>query len=483
MRAHLIVRSVAAGALLAALTLVAGCAVPLGPGYRFGSRYYEVSSVTAEPAHVHVRISDSLENVGNRDLSFLDVNAPISSGFAGTRLTVRVADEKEQTFEGENNSIPAVRVRFDRRWRRIETRDVTFDYDASAVSGAAFSAAGANDFYLVDPSAFPEWSPPLGPFSTGELRALDERLSLTVPSDWLVLALGRGQRKVLAAGLVRHEFRIVGPHSGGDSLPPFVIAGRFQELRIPTSGRTVVFWTIEPLDAVMAKSAAERLAKAIAAYEDVFGPLPGDGIMRVIEAPSEMSRAVASKSNAEEGGRALSFPNGVMLNREAFAQGLGNDRVVASMEDAMVHSWLGWRVHPLPDSQLARGAGRFAELLAAEAGGADAVRRSVVAETIAAYDHDSSSSASPAVSPRVRDERAFLFLVALQDLAGKEKFARAMRHVMRAMAGQDVGDEELRSALEEETHSDLAGTFRAWLGDAALPPDFRARYTATQSAR
>jgi hypothetical protein len=55
-----------------------------------------------------------------------------------------------------------------------------------------------------------------------------------------------------------------------------------------------------------------------------------------------------------------------------------------------------------------------------------------------------------------------------------------MRHIMHAMAGQEVGDEELRAALEQETRSDLAGTFRTWLGDAALPVDFRARYTARQ---
>ena len=228
----------------------------------------------------------------------------------------------------------------------------------------------------------------------------------------------------------------------------------------------------------------------MAADEDVFGPLQGDQIMRVIEAPEtpsespdEMPRATASKSNADEGGRALSFPKGVMLNREAFAQGLGNDRVVSSMEDAMVHSWLGWRVHPRPDSQLARGAGRFAELLAAEAGGADAARRSVVAETIGAYDRDSSSSVSPAVIAASTGRASISFSSRSPGSCRQGKIRPGDAPCHEAMAGQDVGDEELRSALEEETHSDLAGTFRAWLGDAALPPDFRARYTATQSAR
>jgi hypothetical protein len=418
-----------------------------------------------------VRISDALENVGNRALSSLEVAAPVSSGFAVTHWAVRVGDKQEQVVSADSDSISTVRVRFDPPWPQLEAREVIFDYDVSAVSGASLSAAGVNGFYLVDPVAFPGWSPPPGPFSMGELRALDERLNVTVPSDWLVLAPGSGQRKALAAGLVRHEFRTGGAPSGGDNVPPFVIAGRFQESRIPTSGRTVVFWTFDPLDAEVARAAAERVAKAMAADEDVFGHLSGsEQIIRVIEAPGE----TALKSVSEEGVRASSFPGGVLLNREAFAQGLGNDHVVAAVEDELVHSWLGWRVHPRPDSQLARGAERFAELLAAEAGSGDAARQSLVAETIAAYDRDSSSAASP----RGRAERAFLFLAALQDLAGKEKFARAMRHIMQAMAGQEVGDEELRSALEEETRSDLAGTFRTWLGDAALPSDFRARYAA-----
>jgi hypothetical protein len=376
----------------------------------------------------------------------------------------------------DSNSIPTVRVRFDPPWPQLEARDVVFDYDVSAASGASLSAAGANGFFLVDPKAFPEWSAPPGPFAKGELRALDERLNVTVPSDWFVLAPGPGPRKVLAAGLVRHGFRFGGTHTGSDNVRPFVIAGRFQELRISTSGRTVVFWTLNPLDAAVAKTAAERFAKAVAADEGVFGPFPAnEQMIRVIEAPGETRDEGALKSGSEGGVRAFSFPGGVLLNRAAFTQGLGNDHVVATVEDELVHAWLGWRVHPRRDSQLARGAERFAELLAAEAGGGDAARRSVVAETIAAYDRDSSSSAPPR---DLRVERAFLFLVALQDLAGKEKFARGMHHIVQALAGQEVGDEELRAALEEETHSDLAGTFRIWLGDAALPPDFRAHYAA-----
>jgi hypothetical protein len=448
---------------------VGGCAVPLGPGYRFSSRDAEVSGVTAEPAHIHVRISDSLKNVGNRDLSFLDLTTPVSSAFAVTHLTVRVGDKQEQAFTGDNDLIPKVGVRFDPPWPQLEARGVVFDYDVSAVSGASLSSAGADGFYFVDPMAFPEWSPPPGAFSEGELRALDERLNVTVPSDWFVLGPGPGQRKALAADLARHEFRI-----RGDKALPFVIAGRFRESRIPAFGRTVVFWTLDPLDAGVAKTAAERFAKAVAADEDVFGPFSGDErIIRVIEAPGE----TALKSGSGEGARAFSFPGGVLLNREAFAQGLASDHVVAGVEDQIVRSWLGWRVRPRPDSQLARGSGRFGELLAAEAGGGDAARRSLVAETIAAYDRDSFSSASSRVA---RVERAFFFLVALQDFAGKETFTRAMRHIMHAMAGQEVGDEELRAALEQETRSDLAGTFRTWLGDAALPVDFRARYTARQ---
>ena len=469
MFAKRIVRLVGAVAL-AAITFVTGCVTPLGPGYRFAARQSEISGVATDPPHVHVRISDSLENAGNRNLSFLDISPPMQLPFSVTHLAIRIAGGEEQPLvAATSDSGPMARLHFDPPWAQRQAREITFEYDVPVTRNTSFAAAGTNGFYLVDPMAFPNWTPPPGVFAKGEARALGERLLVTAPADWLVLAPGGDQRKTLVGGAVRHEFRI----SGGD-FSSYVIAGKYHELRIQTSSRPVVFWTFNPLNAAVVQATAERLANAVAADEYVFGTLPGkERIIRVIEAPSDASPS----SDANGDIRASSFPGGVLLDPADVVQGSRNEHAMEMMENMLVRSWLGWRVQPRPDSRLARGAARFAELLSAEARDRGEGRQRMVTRTIAAYDGDSSSSAPQQV---LRAERAFLFLVALQDIAGDEKFARAMRHIMEAMVGQEVGDEELRAALEAETRRDLAGTFRTWTGDRGLPAEFRARYAAKQ---
>jgi hypothetical protein len=73
-----------------------------------------------------------------------------------------------------------------------------------------------------------------------------------------------------------------------------------------------------------------------------------------------------------------------------------------------------------------------------------------------------------------------LFLFALEDIAGEEKLHRALRRVLTAMAGQEIGSDELRSAIEAESELNLADTFHAWFDYPGLPGEFRSRYTLAQ---
>ena len=58
-----------------------------------------------------------------------------------------------------------------------------------------------------------------------------------------------------------------------------------------------------------------------------------------------------------------------------------------------------------------------------------------------------------------------------------------MRHLVRAMSGSDVGDEELRSAVEEETGRDFAEFFRTWLDHPGVPAEFLKRYSDERELR
>jgi hypothetical protein len=75
--------------------------------------------------------------------------------------------------------------------------------------------------------------------------------------------------------------------------------------------------------------------------------------------------------------------------------------------------------------------------------------------------------------------RAALFLLELEDLAGRESFDRALGRIYAAMAGKEIAVSELRSAIEAETGRDLGEVFRTWLNGPGVPDDFRARYTSS----
>jgi aminopeptidase N len=81
---------------------------------------------------------------------------------------------------------------------------------------------------------------------------------------------------------------------------------------------------------------------------------------------------------------------------------------------------------------------------------------------------------------RAQSYKGALFLVELQDIVGKDPFYRALRRVLAAMAGQEIGSEVLRSALEEASGRNLAPVFHAWFDRPGLPEEFRERYAPAQ---
>src|SRR4051812_30878103 len=65
-----------------------GCAVPLGAGFRLRARQLSFSDLPSGAAPLHLRITDHLENTGNRPLDYLDVSTPPSP--ARTNVTIRI---------------------------------------------------------------------------------------------------------------------------------------------------------------------------------------------------------------------------------------------------------------------------------------------------------------------------------------------------------------------------------------------------------
>jgi hypothetical protein len=387
--------------------------------------------------------------------------------------------------------VAPLRIRFAPPWPLHQTRSFAFDYDLGRVPGDAAVGASPSGFHLADPDALPRWIPPPGVFVTADSRARKEEVQVTMPSEFLVLAAGREQRPTQQGDLTVHRF-VVTPKS-----PPFyVVAGHYQESRIPVGKTDVIFWTVDTLDAQSAASAAARLAGTVALYDRAFGPtLAGSGPVRIVEIPAG---STPNNQNEDNEGEAASFPRGALIAERAFAKavaspvgiGLQDDRFLELAESELARTWFGWLTRPRPAARLlmGRGASLWAVVFAAEARGGAAARREAVMHLLAAYDaarertDDTPLIAAPEEKTpdqlAVNGYRAALFWVALEDTIGSDKLQAAARHVVQAMAGHEMGQEELRSAVESEAGRGMQNIFRDWMDHLGIPADFRARYSA-----
>ena len=472
-------------ALLLISASLLGCAVALGPGFSHSYRSVAVSATSIEPTHIHIRVTDKLENIGNRSLAYLDVALPGGPSFGTKNVSVSVDAKAVLGQKVTRQSGPALRVPFDPPWLQGQEKEIAFAYDLEpAPEGRGVVGATSDGFYLADPNVFPAWQPPLGPFAQASLRAHTEQLEVSVPADFQVLAAGREQRSERRGELVVHRFE-----TPRVEFPPYLVAGRFQEQRAESGPGAVVFWTRETLDKESARNAAQRLSATVGTYEDLFGPVARNHFpIHVVETSAELAPIVVMTPNIS----AASFPEGVLFDHRAVALGLASDPVLDLADYELARTWFGWHVRPRPEADLLLGGGMalFAALHAAEARRGIAARQQEIARLISTYDGlGATSDEKPGFGPAVGYSRAELtakaykgglFLFALEDIAGEEKFHSAVRRILTDMAGQEIGSDELRSAVEAEAGRNLAGAFHAWFDHPGLPAEFRARHAAAR---
>ena len=79
--------------------------------------------------------------------------------------------------------------------------------------------------------------------------------------------------------------------------------------------------------------------------------------------------------------------------------------------------------------------------------------------------------------------KAPLFFIALEDKCGEAPVRAALKRVISLLRGQQVGYNEIRSAIEQESGKDLAEFFRTWLYELGIPKDFRAKYQPANESR
>jgi hypothetical protein len=482
--------------------MVMGCVQPLGPGFHFAGRQTEIRPVEDLPGKLHIRVVDHLENAGDRRLQSLEVRLPDSPNFKIRNL--RTSSEGKEIVLEHSSIIDTRKMRatLDPPWDQKQLREIATEWDlVPEPSSHGTLAASVEAFHVTGESAFPLWQAPVGVFSTGSAYPANQVLTVFASPDFRILAPGKPLKsKKSLTGLTPQVFRI----RQEKDFSPYVVAGRYQQQIVSGQYGSVIFWTIRPLDSEAGKTAAPRIASSMRALADFFGPLSkGKSVVHIVEVPGLLPSEFDDTGNFQSGEidalreeqnhkvnsglGGASFPEGVLLDSRAIAQGVGDEAVLRLSEYELAQTWFGWRVYPDPKAQIlmGRGVGLFGLVIAAEARGFDQ-RQRMVASLLDRYDQARATAVDkrllepqPGYSRAERIStgyRAVLFLVELEDLCGHDNMRAAFHEIIRSRAVDAAGYEELRAALESSSKRNLADLFRNWLNQPGVPAEFRGRY-------
>jgi hypothetical protein len=461
-------------ALLLLLLLLAGCAVPLGPGYQLRKETVQVR-LSAPSAPLRVQADITLRNAGNTPLDSLSLRLPPRLS-PGEPVRILMPGRRMQALPASRNGAGQLVLPFQPPLARRHSLRFRLDYQLSQ----------PGEDFLLEPSRwFPTAVPPRNLFAKGNAWADNTRIEISVPAGYRALTSGRLRR--FRAGrpgtltTYRYEIR----HR---DFAPFLLVGRYQEQKIRVGRRVVIFWTLTPLAPACAQSLATPLAATASLFRSTFGP-----VWKQTPPVRLIQMSPGSRFPMHDGtGRTGSLPGTVLFTLSPGEICRQTQSFVTLADRALAETWFGWAVRPGPGvgAVLGTGALDYAALLAAVSRDAGA-RARLVTEWLAEYDR-LHAAAKPLPPVRLGDHptgdqrrmagiQSALCFVALEDRFGAAAVHQALAHLVHSLRGDSAGLEELRSALEQETGQNLYDWFREWFGRAEIPASFRRHYPEKQS--
>jgi hypothetical protein len=473
-------------ATLAAICVAIGaaaCAVPLAPGYRISKESREIQFVSGAAPELQIRGRFTLVNSGSSNLKFIDAVFPAEKTYGFKNLHVQV-DARDVTpaplpAELQYDHPNTVRIAFDSIWEQKQKRELTIEYVLSAPDGpGARISVGPKSFNLGFRGWFVVPQPPghaLSPFAKRPDRTV---VSIRVPSNFLVLARGTRTGKKSTGNEIEYRYVL-----RSKDLAPFAVAGQYIESSSQRDSSSTIFWTLEPLKEDPAASAA-RIASAWTTMQTDFGALDKDiRAPHVVESPE-----LRNHRTGEAGPAAASFPGGALVSPGALALGINSDEFLDKVTHAIAHDWFGEQIYPAPFAALGLGEGLpdYATIVIDESRKGEAARRERVIALLHAYDAASTKAVEvplgiakmtdPPQQRAISLAKAPLLFIALEDRCGEAPVKTGLTRVVSLLRGDQIGYNDVRSAIEEASGKDLAEFFRVWLYEKGIPKEFRARY-------
>jgi len=478
-------------AAIAILISSAACTVPLAPGYAISKESREIQFVSGATPELKIRGQFTLVNSGTSKLNFIDVVVPVEKAFGMNDLHVEVNGHEVSAAplpkELQYDHPHTLRIPLESTWEQKQKRELLIEYvlrspdDSSSqitLSPRTFSFGFSGWFVVLQP---PDHA--LSPFPKRPDKTL---VTIRTPANFLVLSRGTkvGAKKLGDEMETRYMVRI-------NDLAPFAVGGQYVETSSSRNGNgSVVFWTLEPLKDDTAAS-AQRIESAWNVMQNDFGPL--DKNIRgphVVETPELRNHLTGGAGPA-----AAAFPGGALVSSSALALGVSNEEFLDKVTHAIAHDWFGQQIYPAPFAALGLGEGlpEYATIVIDEASKGEAGRRQRIMDYLRAYDEASKKAVEiPLGTAKLTDPpeqraislaKAPLFFIALEDQCGEAPVRAALKRIVTLLRGQEVGYNEIRSAIEQESGKDLAEFFRRWLYELGIPKDFSAKYQPADKSR
>ncbi len=475
--------------LIAAALLNSACAVPLAPGYKITKETRTLHFVPDAPARLDIHAAYTIQNSGTTPLSFMDIQFPDEKAFGRKNLQVKCDGHEAslqplpEEYREENPN--TLRLTFDSMWARGQIHQLDFDYSLSSPDDSGARITISSDAFHLGPQGWTVLPQPprhlLAPYLTRPDKMV---YSVRLPSDFLVFARGKLTSRKREGTETEYSFQL-----RKADLAAYVVAGRYVETSFRESGASVIFWTFHPLSGSPGH-APQRIAAAWATLQGDFGPIdikgPGP---RVVESPTLRSRIAGESVPA-----VASFPGGALVNDDTLALGISSDTFFERVSHALAHNWFSDQMYPTGASALAirEGLPEYATIVVDEATRGAQARQRRIYDYLRRYDDALTQIQEKPLgvtvltdSPQQRDialAKAPLMYVALEDTCGETPVRNGLKRLVTLLRGQQVGFDDMRSAVEATCGKDLGAFFREWLYNKGMSADFRARYNQAQTA-
>jgi hypothetical protein len=455
--------------------------VPLAPGYTAMRETRTVRFAAGSSRELRIGESYELQNTGTTPLRFVDLNIPETRAFGTKDLRVEYdghpANLEELPAEYRQDHPNTRRIAFEQPWQRGARHELNIKYSLSSPEDRGTRVAIGDETFHLGALGWAVLPQPPHHFLSPYPRRPDKMTySVVVPSDFRILARGKLIHRQNESTAREYRFQLQ-----KNDLAPFVVAGRYVETPFEKGGSGVIFWTLHPLQESPG-STPQRISQAWATLENDFGPLDLKiQTPHVVEAPN-------LRSPLGEGPAEASFPGGALVNEQTLALGIESDAFFEDVSHALAYNWFRDQMYPSSDASLGIGEGlpEYATIVIDEASGGPQGRRRRIERYLNRYQNavkqgkekplGVTTLTDPPAQRAIALAKAPLMYVDLEDTCGEKPVRDGLKDLVTLLRGQEVGFDDMRSAIEQRCGRDLGEFFRTWLYGKGLPTNFLSRY-------